>query len=105
MTVFEKNDRIGGLLRYGIPDFKLEKAHIDRRMQQMEAEGVTFRTGVIVGDKTVPAGICNDAREMISADDILKQFDAVVLTGGSKCRAICRCRAVIWMACTTPWNS
>ena len=49
MTVFEKNDRIGGLLRYGIPDFKMEKHLIDRRMRQMEAEGVVFRTGVEVG--------------------------------------------------------
>ena len=84
VTLFEKNDRIGGLLRYGIPDFKLEKAQIDRRMQQMEAEGVTFRTGVMVGNATLPAGIVNDARETIAADDILKQFDAVVLTGGSE---------------------
>ncbi|AMP36440.1 MULTISPECIES: glutamate synthase subunit beta [Ralstonia solanacearum species complex] len=84
VTVFEKNDRIGGLLRYGIPDFKLEKTQIDRRTQQMEAEGVTFRTGVMVGDKTVPVGICNDARETIAAQDILKTFDAVVLTGGSE---------------------
>lgn len=84
VTVFEKNDRIGGLLRYGIPDFKLEKTQIDRRMQQMEAEGVTFRIGVMVGDKTVPAGICNDARETLAAQDILKTFDAVVLTGGSE---------------------
>jgi glutamate synthase (NADPH/NADH) small chain len=50
VTVFEKNDRIGGLLRYGIPDFKMEKSHIDRRVEQMQAEGVTFRTGVFVGD-------------------------------------------------------
>ena len=49
VTVFEKNDRIGGLLRYGIPDFKMEKHLIDRRMRQMEAEGVAFRTGVEVG--------------------------------------------------------
>ena len=48
-TVFEKSDRIGGLLRYGIPDFKMEKHLIDRRMRQMEAEGVEFRTGVEVG--------------------------------------------------------
>ncbi|CBJ49901.1 glutamate synthase subunit beta [Ralstonia solanacearum] len=84
VTVFEKNDRIGGLLRYGIPDFKLEKTQIDRRTQQMEVEGVIFRTGVMVGDKTVPVGICNDARETIAAQDILKTFDAVVLTGGSE---------------------
>ena len=50
MTVFEKNERVGGLLRYGIPDFKMEKYHIDRRVAQMEAEGVTFRTGVLVGE-------------------------------------------------------
>src|SRR6266704_3143151 len=49
VTVFEKNDRIGGLLRYGIPDFKMEKWLIDRRVDQMKAEGVTFRTGVFVG--------------------------------------------------------
>jgi monoamine oxidase len=49
VTVFEKNSRIGGLLRYGIPDFKMEKSHIDRRVEQMKAEGVTFRTGVLVG--------------------------------------------------------
>jgi glutamate synthase (NADPH/NADH) small chain len=49
VTLFEKNDRIGGLLRYGIPDFKMEKTHIDRRVEQMKAEGVTFRTGVMVG--------------------------------------------------------
>jgi glutamate synthase (NADPH/NADH) small chain len=47
--LFEKNDRVGGLLRYGIPDFKMEKSHIDRRVEQMQAEGVTFRTGVMVG--------------------------------------------------------
>ncbi len=49
MTVFEKNDRVGGLLRYGIPDFKMEKSHIDRRVKQLEAEGVVFRTNVVVG--------------------------------------------------------
>ena len=49
VTLFEKNDRIGGLLRYGIPDFKMEKHLIDRRIEQMRAEGVTFRTGVHVG--------------------------------------------------------
>ena len=50
VTLFEKNDRVGGLLRYGIPDFKMEKSHIDRRVEQMQAEGVTFRTGVMVGE-------------------------------------------------------
>jgi glutamate synthase (NADPH) small chain len=84
VTVFEKNSRIGGLLRYGIPDFKLDKAIIDRRMQQMEAEGVKFRTKVLVGAKDMPAGIINDATEVISAEQLKKDFDAVVLAGGSE---------------------
>ncbi|NMG35584.1 glutamate synthase small subunit [Azoarcus sp. TTM-91] len=84
VTVFEKNDRVGGLLRYGIPDFKMEKGLIDRRAEQMKAEGVVFRTGVLVGTKEMPAGIFNDAKEVISADDLKKEFDAVVLAGGSE---------------------
>jgi glutamate synthase (NADPH/NADH) small chain len=70
VTVFERADRIGGLLRYGIPEFKMEKRHIDRRLEQMRAEGTQFRTGVDVGvDITV---------EQLRAD-----FDAVVLAGGA----------------------
>ncbi len=84
VTVFEKNSRIGGLLRYGIPDFKLDKAIIDRRMLQMEAEGVKFRTKVVIGTKGVPAGIINDATEVISAEQLKKDFDAVILAAGSE---------------------
>lgn len=84
VTVFEKNDRIGGLLRYGIPDFKMEKHLIDRRIRQMEAEGVTFRTGVLVGAKEVPAGIINDATEVVSAEELKNSFDAVILAGGAE---------------------
>ncbi len=84
VTVFEKNDRIGGLLRYGIPDFKLEKTLIDRRMAQMQAEGVTFRAGVMVTDGKLPAGIKNYARETITAQELMDQFDAVVLAGGAE---------------------
>ena len=84
VTVFEKNSRIGGLLRYGIPDFKLDKAIIDRRMQQMEAEGVTFRTKTVVGSKDMPAGIINDATEVVTAEQLGKEFDAVVLAGGAE---------------------
>jgi len=84
VTVFEKNSRIGGLLRCGIPDFKLDKAIIDRRMKQMEAEGVKFRTKVAIGTKDVPAGIINDATEVISAEQLKKDFDAVVLAAGSE---------------------
>ncbi len=83
VTVFEKNDRIGGLLRYGIPDFKMEKSHIDRRVEQMKAEGVTFRTGVLVG-KDFPANITNWAKETISPEQISKEFDAVVIAGGAE---------------------
>ncbi len=70
VTLFEKNDRIGGLLRYGIPDFKMEKYHIDRRMKQMFDEGVQFKTNVNVGVD-------------ITADELRHQFDAVILTGGA----------------------
>ena len=84
VTVFEKNDRIGGLLRYGIPDFKMEKSLIDRRVEQLQAEGVVFRTGVLVGAKEVPAGIVNDAKHVISAEQLQREFDAVVLAGGSE---------------------
>jgi glutamate synthase (NADPH) small chain len=84
VTVFEKNSRIGGLLRYGIPDFKMEKTHIDRRIAQMQAEGVTFKTGVLVGALATAAKITNDAQATISADELKAQFDAVLLTGGAE---------------------
>ncbi len=84
VTLFEKNDAIGGLLRYGIPDFKMEKTHIDRRVAQLQAEGVTMRTGVMVA--TLPEGskVTNWAKETISPDELKAQFDAVVLTGGAE---------------------
>ncbi|MEW5864067.1 MAG: glutamate synthase subunit beta [Pseudomonadota bacterium] len=84
VTVFEKNDRIGGLLRYGIPDFKLEKHIIDRRLEQMAAEGVRFRTGVYIGRARPGRGILNDATQMLPAEKLLAEFDAVVLAGGSE---------------------
>ncbi len=71
VVVLEKNSRIGGLLRYGIPDFKMEKTHIDRRMAQMETEGVEFRVNQHVGVN-------------VKADDLLAEFDAVVLAGGAE---------------------
>jgi glutamate synthase (NADPH) small chain len=84
VTVFEKNSRIGGLLRYGIPDFKMEKSHIDRRVAQMQAEGVVFRTGVLVGAWPAESKITNDAKETIGAEQLKAEFDAVLLTGGSE---------------------
>jgi glutamate synthase (NADPH/NADH) small chain len=84
VTLFEKNDRIGGLLRYGIPDFKMEKSHIDRRVMQLESEGVTIRTGVLVGRMPEGSKVSNWAKETIAADQLKKDFDAVVLTGGAE---------------------
>ncbi|HEY3326148.1 MAG TPA: glutamate synthase subunit beta [Novimethylophilus sp.] len=84
VVVFEKNDRIGGLMRYGIPDFKFEKHHIDRRIEQMQAEGVEFRTGVWVGKELPGAGIINDAKQTVTPEQLLKEFDAVVLSGGAE---------------------
>lgn len=84
VTVFEKNDRVGGLLRYGIPDFKMEKSHIDRRVEQMQAEGVVFKTGVLVGTWPKDSKVTNWAKETIGADQLKKEFDAVLLTGGSE---------------------
>ncbi|MBI5254943.1 MAG: glutamate synthase subunit beta [Burkholderiales bacterium] len=84
VTVFEKNSRIGGLLRYGIPDFKMEKSHIDRRVEQMKAEGVSFRTGVLVGAMPADSKVTNDAKDTVSADELKASFDAIVLTGGSE---------------------
>jgi glutamate synthase (NADPH/NADH) small chain len=87
VTVFEKNGRIGGLLRYGIPDFKMEKSHIDRRIEQMQAEGVVFKTNTLIG--AMPAEgpgskVTNDARTTISADQLRQDFDAVLLAAGSE---------------------
>ena len=84
VTLFEKNDRVGGLLRYGIPDFKLEKSHIDRRVKQLEAEGVTIRTGVLIGQLPAGSKVTNWARESITPEQLGKDFDAVLLTGGAE---------------------
>jgi glutamate synthase (NADPH/NADH) small chain len=84
VTLFEKNDHIGGLLRYGIPDFKMEKSHIDRRAKQLEAEGVTIRTNVMVGELPKGSKVTNWAKETISPAQLQKDFDAVLLTGGSE---------------------
>ncbi|MDO8890512.1 MAG: glutamate synthase subunit beta [Sulfurimicrobium sp.] len=71
VVVFEKNDRVGGLLRYGIPDFKFEKSHIDRRLEQLRAEGVEFRVNQQVG-------------EQVPAQQLRDGFDALVLSGGAE---------------------
>jgi glutamate synthase (NADPH/NADH) small chain len=70
VTVFERDNRIGGLLRYGIPEFKMEKYRLDRRLEQMDAEGVIFKTNAHVGDN-------------VSVDELRQEFDALLLTGGA----------------------
>ena len=84
VTLFEKNDAIGGLLRYGIPDFKMEKSHIDRRVAQMQAEGVTMRTGVMVGALPADTKVTNWAKVTVTPEQLRAQFDAVLLTGGAE---------------------
>ena len=84
VTVLEKNDRIGGLLRYGIPDFKMEKSHIDRRVEQMQAEGVVFRTGVLVGKLGADSKVTNWASESITPAQLRDAYDAVLLAGGAE---------------------
>ena len=84
VTLFEKNDRVGGLLRYGIPDFKMEKTHIDRRVAQLQKEGVVIRTGVLVGELPKDSKVTNWAKETISPAQLQHDFDAVLLAGGSE---------------------
>ncbi|SDM24280.1 glutamate synthase (NADH) small subunit [Oryzisolibacter propanilivorax] len=88
VTVFEKNEQVGGLLRYGIPDFKLDKGHIDRRVAQLQAEGVVLRTGVLVADAQAGLGadsrVTNGARETLAPAQLAADFDAVLLAGGAE---------------------
>ncbi|MXV21075.1 glutamate synthase subunit beta [Deinococcus xianganensis] len=84
VTVFEKNDRVGGLMRYGIPDFKMDKHHIDRRVEQMQAEGVTFRTGVLVGAWPEGSRVTNLSKKTVTPDELRAEFDAVLLAGGAE---------------------
>jgi glutamate synthase (NADPH/NADH) small chain len=75
VVVFEKNDRVGGLLRYGIPDFKFEKSHIDRRVEQMQAEGVEFRVNQEIGGSGANA---------VPVGTLLAEFDALIVAGGAE---------------------
>jgi glutamate synthase (NADPH/NADH) small chain len=84
VTVFEKNDTAGGLLRFGIPDFKFDKSHIDRRVKQMEAEGVVFKTNTLVGELPKDSKVTNWAKETVTPAQLKKEFDAVLLAGGAE---------------------
>ncbi|MDD2914034.1 MAG: glutamate synthase subunit beta [Gallionella sp.] len=84
VTVFEKNSRVGGLLRYGIPDFKLDKRLIDWRVAQLQAEGVKFQTCTFIGNVAPGKGIANDAKKTVAPKELLHKFDAVVMAGGAE---------------------
>lgn len=85
VTVFEKMNKIGGLLRYGIPDFKLPKEILDRRIAILQQEGITFKTSTIVGArKDLENGVHNDSLTEVRAQELLDSFDAVVLAPGSE---------------------
>jgi glutamate synthase (NADPH/NADH) small chain len=84
VTVFEKNSRIGGLMRYGIPDFKLDKRLIDWRMAQLTAEGVKFEVNTFIGNGALDKSVTNDAKKTIGPAALQKDFDAVVIAGGSE---------------------
>lgn len=83
VTVFEKNDRIGGLLRYGIPDFKMEKLHIDRRIKQMEAEGIIFRTNILISNN-LSANTDTWPTKIITPQQIRNMFDAIIIASGAE---------------------
>ena len=92
MTLFERSPKIGGLLRYGIPDFKLEKHILDRRIRQMEAEGVRFETGVTIG-------------EDISARYLRGNFDVILLTLGAGHPRDLEVPGGSFPASTSPWTT
>ncbi len=92
VVVLERADRIGGLLRYGIPEFKMEKRHIDRRLEQMEAEGTEFRTNAVVGGA-------------VDIEVLLASYDAVVLACGATAGATSRSPAASWAASTRRWST
>jgi glutamate synthase (NADPH/NADH) small chain len=95
VVVFERDDAPGGLMRYGIPEFKMEKSVLDRRIEQMEDEGTNFRCGVEVGVK-------------ITGSELRERYDAIVLAVGSTIGRTCRCRADLvgfirrWNTCRKP---
>ena len=92
MTVYERAEAPGGLLRFGIPEFKLEKRHLDRRLDQMRAEGTRFACGI-------------DAGRDVTAAQLRAEHDAVVLAGGATIPGACRCPARTWPESTRPWST
>ena len=92
MTLYERDEAAGGLIRFGVPEFKIEKRLVERRVEQLVAEGVEFRFGVDVGAD-------------VDVEELRAGYDAVVLATGRACRATCPCRAGSWAACTSRWST
>ncbi|MFA7436834.1 glutamate synthase subunit beta [Castellaniella sp.] len=84
VTLFEKNEQVGGLLRLGIPDFKLDKSVIDRRLRQLLAEGVVMRTRTLIGEPWMRARLAHQATRIIPARQLQAEFDAILLAGGAE---------------------
>ena len=104
MTVYEKNDKAGGLLRYGIPDFKLPKDLIDRRIEQMQAEGVTFKLSTAIGARAFAQGVFSQAQKTVSADKLKRDCDAVFWRAAPRFREILTCREEKPRGCISRWN-
>ena len=117
VVVVERAERPGGLLRYGIPEFKMEKAVLDRRLGQLHAEGVEFRcstsVGVAPGERRgdepgqlrgIATACAPDVAE-VRAESLVADFDAVVLAGGATLPATWPCPVGTWRACTWPWST
>ncbi len=105
VTVFEKNESIGGLLRFGIPDFKLEKSHIDRRIDQLIAEGVVFRTNTLVGAAQDAATLAQGVA-VVTPEEFAPQLRCPAAgRAAQKPRATCPCPGASWPACTSPWST
>lgn len=104
VTVYEKSDRIGGLMRYGIPDFKLDKHLLDRRIAQMQAEGVQFCPSTYIGQAQDQAAQ-EPGLTVLSPTELEQQFDAIILAGGSETPACWRPPVASCKAYIPPWTS
>ncbi len=105
VTVFEKNDRAGGLLRYGIPDFKLDKTHIDKRVAQLEAEGVVFQLATIVEGLGKGSKVSDFLKPKSQPNNCKSSSMPSYWQAARNKAATCLCLAAIWLVCISPWSS
>ena len=104
VTLFEKNDQVGGLLRFGIPDFKLEKVHIDRRVEQLLAEGVEIRTNTLIGDLPADSKVTNWATQSVARAACCRTSTQYYSAAVPNSHVICRCQGASLLACISPWS-